>query len=92
MDAEMTLHDLLLMRIEAPRHSWKWLLGELQHAGVKTPRMDIWLKQVYLGIPYHEAAATMLALEEIRDEFCSCSDHSKCRTCKMTDRMVEDVV
>lgn len=100
----MSLRDLILFKISAPRHTWKWLLSALRQQGISNDVLDEWTKQLAVGVPYHDVGAEMLAIRQLREEFCFCralklpdyvdwkGDQSKkCVACALLDRIVEDV-
>jgi hypothetical protein len=93
----VSLYDLIIFEPSAPRHSWKWLMSTLRDQGFENETVDDWLRQVRVGIPYHRLGAELLAIRQLREEFCSCptlgkvhyGDPLTCRTCKLLDRLVE---
>lgn len=56
----MSLDDLRIYTVTAPRHTWRWLISEAPDTdGMR----DIKL-QVDLGVPYHGEGAQVKALED----------------------------
>lgn len=56
----MSLDDLRIYTVTAPRHTWRWLISEAPDTdGIR----DIKL-QVDLGVPYHGEGAQIKALED----------------------------
>lgn len=88
----MSLYDTMILRVEAPRHSWKWLLGELKDKGVDCDTLDDWLKQVHLGVQMHKVGATMLELQRIREDHCECEGMIvRCSSCNVLDEITAHV-
>ena len=99
----MSLSDLLIMHVKAPRHSWRWLLEEIKALGVNTETLEEWLRQVRIGVPLHTVGATVQEINRIREDHCDCEpdpdvigDNSeggviRCASCAVIDEILAHV-
>lgn len=60
----MSLADLRIYTVVAPRHSWRFFISMLENAGAECDALKDIRTQLQLGVPFHPAAAQTAAFEE----------------------------